>query len=226
MAESDRPDFAGTGGDKAPEAQAPAPFGTGRVRRAVGLDRSGPEPTQTRAGQPLRPFTVPNAVGLARLCLLPVFLWLAFDSPDGRGVAIALVFWLISAGDYADGLLARMTGQYSRLGALMDPIIDRLTILSGVIVCWHFELLPHWAIALLAIREVATLLLAHWGLRHGVDIEVNWPGRVAVFPVMGAIFLTLLTETWVATALLLLGLVLAFWATALYARRGWEQVRS
>lgn len=196
------------------------PFGVGRLRRLVGLDRSGPEPRQTRAGQPLRPFTIPNAIGLIRLVLIPVFLYLAFNSGDGRGTAIALVFWVISAGDYADGLLARLTGQYSRLGALLDPAIDRLTILSGVLVCWHFELLPRWAIALLAAREAITLLLAQWGLRHGLDIEVNWPGRLAVFPVMGSIFLALLTDTWVADALLIAGLAMAIWATVLYARAG------
>lgn len=196
------------------------PFGVGRVRRLVGLDRSGPEPVETRAGQPLRPFTIPNAVGYIRIALIPVFLYLAFSSQDGRGTAIALVFWLISAGDYVDGLLARLTGQYSRLGALLDPVIDRLTILSGAIVCWHFELLPRWAIALLAARELVMLLLAQWGLRHGIDIEVNWPGRLAVFPIMGSIFLTLLVETWVSEALLLVGICLAIWATVLYARAG------
>lgn len=203
----------------------PAPFGTGRVRRTFGLDRSGPEPPATRAGAPLRPFTLPNAVGFLRLCLIPVFLVLAFSSSDGRGPAIAAVFWLISAGDYVDGFLARLTGQYSRLGALLDPVIDRLTILSGAVVCWYFELLPRWAIALLAAREVFTLLLAQWGLRRGVDIEVNWPGRIAVFPVMGSIFLALLVDTWVATALLLVGILLAIWATLLYAREGWLQVK-
>lgn len=199
------------------------PFGVGHLRRLVGLDRSGPEPPQTRAGQPLRPFTIPNAVGYIRLALLPLFLYLAFSSEDGRGTAIALIFWLISAGDYADGLLARLTGQYSRLGALLDPVIDRLTILSGAVVCWHFELLPRWLIAVLAARELAMLLLAQWGLRHGIDIEVNWPGRIAVFPIMGSIFLTLLVDTWVAPALLALGTALAIWATVLYARAGLAQ---
>ena len=52
-------------------------------------------------------------------------------------------------GDYVDGFLARATGQYSRMGALLDPIVDRLTILCGAAVCWHFELLPRWALAVL-----------------------------------------------------------------------------
>jgi cardiolipin synthase len=203
-----------------------APFGRGRVRRLLGLDRSGPPPEQTQRGHDLNPWTLPNLVGFLRLAAIPLFLVLAFGSDDGRGVASAAVFWCISAGDYLDGLLARVTGQYSRLGAIMDPLIDRLTILSGAVVCWHFELLPRWALALLAARELIMLALAQYGLRHGVEIAVNWPGRISVFPIMGGIFLALLVSGWVSTALLLVGLALALAATAMYARDGLATVRA
>ncbi len=202
-----------------------APFGRGRIRRLFGLDRSGPPPRQTRQGEPLNPWTLPNLVGYVRLAALPLFLYLAFESDDGRSVAAAIVFWLISAGDYLDGFLARVTGQYSRLGAMLDPLVDRLTILSGAVVCWHFELLPRWALALLAAREVAMLLLAQYGLRHGVEIRVNWPGRISVFPIMGGIFFALLVDGWVPAALLIVGLGLAIVATVLYARTGIREAR-
>ena len=203
-----------------------APFGRGRVRRLLGLDRSGPPPRQTREGEPLNPWTLPNLVGYLRIAGLPVFLYLAFESGDGRSVAAATVFWLISAGDYLDGLLARVTGQYSRLGAMLDPLIDRLTILAGAAVCWHFGLLPHWALAALAIREVAMLALAQYGLRHGVEIAVNWPGRLSVFPIMGGIFFAMLFEGWGPEASLVVGLAMAIVATVLYARSGWQTVHS
>jgi cardiolipin synthase len=201
------------------------PFGRGRLRRLFGLDRSGPQPRQTRKGEPLHPWTLPNLVGYIRLAALPVFLVLAYNTDDGTSVASAMVFWAIAAGDYLDGLLARLTRQYSRMGALLDPLVDRLTILSGAVVCWSFELLPRWALALLALRELVMLVLAWFGLRHGVDIEVNWPGRISVFPIMGGIFLALLAPGWVATALLIWGLVMAIVATVLYARAGMRAVR-
>jgi len=203
-----------------------APFGRGRIRRLFGLDRSGPPPSQVRKGEPLNPWTLPNLVGFVRLAALPLFLWLAFESGDGRSAASAVVFALIAGGDYLDGFLARITGQYSRLGAMLDPLVDRLTILSGIVVCWHFELLPRWALALLAARELAMLLLAQYGLRHGVEIQVNWPGRISVFPIMGGIFLALVTGGWVPAALLIVGLALAILATVLYAREGIAQVRA
>jgi cardiolipin synthase len=201
------------------------PFGRGRTRRLFGLDRSAPPPRQTRSGEALRPWTVPNAVDYLRLAALPVFLILAYNTDDGTSVASAMVFWAIAAGDYLDGFLARVTGQYSRMGALLDPLVDRLTILAGAVVCWSFVLLPRWALALLALRELTMLFLAQYGLRHGVDIEVNWPGRISVFPIMGGIFLALLAPGWVATALLIWGLVMAIIATVLYARAGMRAVR-
>jgi cardiolipin synthase len=203
-----------------------SPFGRGRTRRLFGLDRSYSKPAQTEAGQPLRPWTLPNLVGYVRLVAIPIFLVIAYSSGDGTSFLAAMIFWGIAAGDYLDGFLARVTGQYSRLGALLDPIIDRLTILSGAVVCWSFELLPRWLLVLLALRELTMLYLAQYGLRHGVDIAINWPGRMAVFPIMGGIWLALFAPGWVATALVIWGLALAILATYLYAQTGIRAVRA
>ncbi len=138
------------------------------VRRLLGLDRSGPPPPQTQAGQPLRPWTIPNAIGFVRLALIPVFLIVALSSSDGVGAPEAALFAVIGWGDYADGIAARVTGQYSRLGALMDPVTDRLLVISGVVVSWRFELLPRWALAVLAARELSMLAIGRYGLAHGV----------------------------------------------------------
>ncbi|HWC07488.1 MAG TPA: CDP-alcohol phosphatidyltransferase family protein [Solirubrobacterales bacterium] len=203
-----------------------SPFGRGRLRRRFGLDRSAPPPDVTRKGQPLNPWTLPNLVGLLRFLAIPVFLLMAYATEDGTSFAAAMVFWAIAAGDYLDGFLARATGQYSRLGTLLDPFVDRLTVLAGAVVCWSYELLPHWLLALLALRELAMLFLAQHGLRHGVDIEVNWPGRIAVFPTMGGIWLALFAPGWVATALVIWGTAMAILATVMYARAGMRAARA
>ncbi|MDQ4048595.1 MAG: CDP-alcohol phosphatidyltransferase family protein [Actinomycetota bacterium] len=189
-------------------------------RRLLGIDRSGGPPPETQKGQPLRPLTIPNAISYVRLALLPVFLAVAFSSDDGRGVTVAMLYWVIAIGDQLDGLAARLTGQYSRLGALLDPLTDRALVLCGAAVCWHFQLLPRWALGLLALRELLMLVLVQLGLRKGMDLQINMVGRWAVWPVMFAIFLTLLVESRVADASLLLGVGLTLWATAIYVRDG------
>lgn len=195
-------------------------------RRLLGIDRSGPEPSQTRAGQPLRPFTLPNLIGYIRLAAIPVYLLIAFDSGDGRDAAAALIFLAIALGDLLDGFVARITGQYSRLGALLDPVVDRMTILSGVVVCWNFELLPRWALVLLALRELATLALARYGLRRGADLEITWIGRIAVFLVMGGIFWSQVLD-WLAIEIgFVAGVAIGIIATVLYARSARARIAS
>ncbi len=189
-------------------------------RRLSGLDRSGPPPPETQAGAPLRPWTVPNAIGFARLALIPVFLAVALSSDDGTGAWPAILFAVVAWGDYADGIAARVTGQYSRLGALLDPVVDRLLVIAGVVVCWDHELLPRWALAVLAAREVTVIVLARLGMRRGVDLRINWPGRLAVWPLMSAIFFALVELETTAEVLLYAGLALALVATALYVRDG------
>jgi CDP-diacylglycerol--glycerol-3-phosphate 3-phosphatidyltransferase len=190
------------------------------LRRLFGLDRSGPPPPQTLRGAPWNPWTLPNAIGLIRLALIPVFLVLAMSSGDGTAVLPVVIFAVIGWSDYLDGIAARLTGQYSRFGALLDPVVDRLLVLSGVGVCWRFELLPRWLLALLVVREVAVLALARVALQHDRDLEINWPGRAAVWPVMSALFLGLCGAKDPATVLLVVGLVLAMLALALYVRDG------
>jgi cardiolipin synthase len=194
-------------------------------RRLLGLDRSGPPPPQTGAGQPLRPWTVPNAIGYVRLALIPVFLVVALSSRHGHDALAVVLFAVIGWADYLDGFAARLTGQYSRLGALLDPVVDRLLVISGMLVAWRFELLPRWAIALVVIRELLMLVISRYGLRHGVELKINWPGRIGVAPTMGAPFFAMAGVRWLALVMLYVGLALAWLATVMYVRRGVLELR-
>ena len=189
-------------------------------RRLFGLDRSGPPPPATLRGAPWNPWTVPNAIGFIRLALIPVFLAIALSSGDGVDAIAVVIFAVIGWSDYLDGIAARVTGQYSRFGALLDPVVDRLLVLSGVFVCWRFELLPRWLLAILVVRELSIVVLARLALKHDRDLQINWPGRAAVWPVMSAIFLALCGVEDPAVVLLVVGLVLATLALALYVRDG------
>jgi cardiolipin synthase (CMP-forming) len=194
-------------------------------RRLFGIDRSGPNPPQTRSDQPLNPWTLPNAIGFVRLALIPVFLAIALSSNDGESALAAVLFAVIGWADYLDGFVARLTGQYSRLGALLDPIVDRLLVVSGMVVVWHFNLLPRWAIAIVVARELFILALSRYALSQRIEIKINWAGRLGVAPIMGAPFFAMAGVHWLALILLYVGMVLTLTATVLYVRTGVQEVR-
>ena len=194
-------------------------------RRLVGLDRSGGPPPATRRGQPLNPWTIPNAIGFARLALVPVFLAIALSSGDGHsGLAFAL-FAFIAWSDYFDGMAARITGQYSRLGALLDPFTDRLLVVCGAVVAFNYETLPRWALLVLGAREAFMLVLTQLALRRGMDLNVNMLGRWAVWPTMSALFFAMCTDAWWPEVLLYIGLAMTIGATVIYFRDGIREIR-
>jgi cardiolipin synthase len=95
-------------------------------------------------------------------------------------------------------------------------VIDRLSALAGAAVCWHFDLLPKWALVLLLVREVVTVVLARAALRRGLELEISWVGRLATFGVFGGLFWTLVIDSWLTVALFMVGLALGIYATTLY----------
>ena len=90
----------------------------------------------------------------------------------------AVLFGVAGWTDYFDGIAARVTGQYSRFGTLLDPVVDRLLVLCGVIACWYHDLLPRWALAILVARELFMLVAGRYAMRRGMEIRVNMVGRL------------------------------------------------
>jgi CDP-diacylglycerol--glycerol-3-phosphate 3-phosphatidyltransferase len=195
------------------------------ARRLLGLDRSGPPPPQTVAGAPLHPWTIPNAIVALRLAGIPVFLVLVYSTDDGHSVAAACLYFALALSDYLDGIAARVTGQYSRLGTIIDPFVDRLLVVAGMVACWSYELLPRWAIAILIARELLMLALARYGMRRGIDIAINWPGRIGIWWVLAAPFWAIIDVHVLALVGLYVGLALTLWSTALYIRDGLARLR-
>ena len=193
--------------------------------RLLGLDRSGPPPPQSAPDAPWRPWTLPNLIGYVRAALIPAILVLEYRSRSGTDAAAGVCFFVAGAGDYLDGIAARVTGQYSRMGTLLDPVVDRLLAVSGLAVCWSYELLPRWLVALVLAREVLMLVLGQAWVRRGMAVRINWPGRIAVGPTLFGIWLSLLGVRHVAEGFVIAGIALALVATAYYVRDAVRQLR-
>jgi CDP-diacylglycerol--glycerol-3-phosphate 3-phosphatidyltransferase len=195
------------------------------VRRLFGLDRSGPPPPQTLSGAPWNVWTIPNAIGFVRLALIAPLLILGLSSDSGTDAWPAILFAVIGWSDYADGIAARVTGQYSRFGALLDPVVDRMLVVSGLLICWKYETLPRWGIAVLLVRELYLLVAGQLALRRGLELKINWWGRWGVWPTMSAIFFAMVALGTLAHILFYFGLALSLMAAVVYTRDGLRATR-
>ena len=169
------------------------------------------------ASPPDRVFTVPNAISVARLAGVPLFLWLVLG-PQADWWAIAV---LIAAGfsDWLDGKLARAWNQQSQLGQVLDPAADRLYIAATLVALAIRDVIPWWLVGLLVARElvlgVALLVLR----RHSYGpLQVSLVGKVATLCLLYAFPLLFIGahDDPVATVARVTGWAFAIWGTGLY----------
>ena len=122
-------------------------------------------------------FTLPNLVTFFRLVLIPAILYLsATDRTEGL-IAAALLFALAAASDWLDGYLARRLGARSRLGMLMDPLVDKAMILGVLIVFAGRNLLPWWLVLLNVFRESVVTVIRYRASSGRQPVGANWMGK-------------------------------------------------
>jgi cardiolipin synthase (CMP-forming) len=178
----------------------------------VGTDQSSSE-----AVRDTRVWTLPNLLSLARLAGVPLFLWLVLG-PEADGWALA-VLMVSGATDYADGWLARRLNQTTVLGAILDPVADRLYILAVVVGLALRDVIPWWLAISLPLRDALM-----WGLvpllrtRGYSALPVHFLGKAATFNLLYAFPLLLLGdgEGVVARLAEVFGWAFAFWGVGLY----------
>jgi cardiolipin synthase len=147
----------------------------------------------TGAQAPDRVLTLPNLLSVLRLLGVPLFLWLLLG-PQADGWAL-LVLMLSGFTDWADGKLARLLNQTSRLGTLLDPAADRLYILCTLIAFVVRDIIPFWLAALLVGRDLVltcTLPVLRW-YGYGPP-PVHHLGKAATFALLYAFPLLLLAQ--------------------------------
>ena len=167
--------------------------------------------------------TVPNVLSIARLVLIPVFLWLLGTAQYGWALAVVIVSSLT---DFVDGYIARRFNQVSRIGQLLDPAVDRLFIFSTLIgLAWQ-QLLPWWLVIVIVLRDVALAVLGIVLANNGYGpLPVHHLGKVATFALLFALPTLVLSAAVpvlapvsdpVGWALALWGAFLYWWAGAIY----------
>jgi CDP-diacylglycerol--glycerol-3-phosphate 3-phosphatidyltransferase len=168
---------------------------------------------------------LPNALTVARLLLVPVFVVLIALADDGESVAAALVFAAAGITDQIDGFLARRWHVESPFGKIADPLADRLMIDAAVILLWDADRLPWVALAIPA-RDLALLAGYKLVVGRGYDFSVNLAGKAATWLLYASLAFLMVTSKgtdwplWIFWA----GFALALVALGGYLRKARREV--
>lgn len=178
--------------------------------------------------------TIPNLLTLLRLLLVPFFLWsLTIPGAEGIGAGILVLSGIT---DYLDGVIARRTGQVSRLGQILDPLVDRITVIAVLLGLAVQAIVPWWLVGALLAREAMLLALVPLLRRHGLlALPVHYLGKAATFALFWAFPLVLVGSSTLpghpiahvlGWAALLWGLGLYWYAGLLYVDQAIRIARS
>ena len=170
-----------------------------------------------RESEPWNVWTIPNAVSVLRLLGIPLFLWLVLVERADVWAFVVLV--IAGVTDWVDGFLARKLDQRSRLGVLLDPLVDRLYILATLLGLACRDIIGWWLVAILVGRDVILLLLVPLLRRSGrVALPVTYVGKAGTFALLWGfpvLLLGSLPGAW-GTVLSAFGWAFALWGTFLY----------
>jgi cardiolipin synthase len=169
------------------------------------------------AAAPSRVLTIPNLLSILRLCLLPVFLWLVLG-PEADAIAVGVLMFL-GISDFFDGYVARRWDQASQLGAILDPVADRLYILAVVIGLGLREIMPLWFILALLARDAFLWCLVPFLRTRGYSaLPVHFLGKAATAALLYAFPLMLLGDGtgWLGDSSRVVGWAFALWGVGMY----------
>lgn len=179
-------------------------------------------------------WSLPNTLTVFRLLTVPVFVWLVLSHQRHAWALGVLV--VAGATDFLDGWLARRTASETRLGELLDPIVDRVFILAAAVTLYVNHSIPGWLAAVVLLRDAFLWLLVPFLRARGASsLPVHYLGKAATFNLLYAFPLLLLanghgavheiarTFAWAFT---LWGVGLYWWVAIIYTRQVTALVRS
>ncbi|RDH40802.1 MAG: CDP-diacylglycerol--glycerol-3-phosphate 3-phosphatidyltransferase [Candidatus Aquirickettsiella gammari] len=180
---------------------------------------------------------IPNLLTFLRIILIPVFILLFYLPFRGSHVLAAIIFIFAAMTDWLDGYLARSLGQVSKLGTFLDPVADKLIVVTALVLLVGDRVLPYLAIPAIVIicREIMVSALREWMAEIGkrTRIAVTRIGKIKTTVQMLALILLLLYKpgAWFALALsgyvlLYLAALLTLWSMCLYLKVAWHDLSS
>jgi CDP-diacylglycerol--glycerol-3-phosphate 3-phosphatidyltransferase len=178
-------------------------------------------------------FNVPNLLSLSRILSVPIFIVLMLDPSPVRALAAGIVFSLASATDWLDGYLARKWGQVTKVGKLLDPIADKILIMSALVILVELrpEIVHSWMAILIIGREFAVTGLRAIASSDGIIIPAETVGKYKVGAQITAVLSLLLdyafTRDWMrdlGSYALWIAMILSVYSALQYFRTYWKKL--
>ncbi|MCA1958065.1 MAG: CDP-diacylglycerol--glycerol-3-phosphate 3-phosphatidyltransferase [Nitrospira sp.] len=176
---------------------------------------------------------LPNVLTLGRILLIPIFVLVFMEPTPDRSLLAAVIFTAAAVTDLLDGYIARRTGQITKLGKLLDPIADKLLVLSALILLVNVDRVGALVAILIIARELTVTGIRAMAAGERMIIAAQTMGKYKMALQVVAIVLLILDGTWLAefgnvylvgTATLYLSLVLGYLSGWQYVRSFWKQV--
>lgn len=142
--------------------------------------------------------TTASKITLVRVALIPAFMVALLLSPRYAWLTwTALgIFILASLTDYVDGNVARKYNQVSDFGKFLDPLADKLLVISAMCIFCQWGLMPAWALMIVLAREFAVTGLRLIAVQKGRVIAAGWSGKVKTFSTMVALCIWIVFHEW------------------------------
>jgi len=178
-------------------------------------------------------FNVPNLLSLSRILSVPIFIVLMLEPSVVRTLAAGIVFSLASATDWLDGYLARKWGQVTKMGKLLDPIADKILIMSALVILVHLrpDIVHPWMAILIIGREFAVTGLRAIASSDGIIIPAETVGKYKVGAQITAVLSLLLDFAFIRDWMKYLGkyalwvaMILSVYSALQYFRTYWKKL--
>lgn len=133
--------------------------------------------------------TTASKITLLRVLMIPVFMVLLLM---GYNIPALAVFIVASCTDFVDGYIARHYDQVSNFGKFLDPLADKLLVISCMVIFIQWGRMPAWAVMVVLTREFAVTGLRLVAVENGRVIAAGWSGKVKTFSTMVGLCVMLL----------------------------------
>lgn len=154
----------------------------------------------------IKTFNLPTALTITRILIIPVFI---VEAPANPQIG-AFLFLIASLTDFLDGYLARKFKQITKLGIILDPIADKLLVITALIILVDIVRVPAWVATVIILREFIITTLRFYALSRGVVIPAESAGKAKTVIQMIAILFLLVAEEVYGVDLYEIGLILIY----------------